>query len=259
MRDSHPQWLNHESQTSSVEFRLHDLPSEAVENAASVRLQNVTAEEFIETRYRDESLLSIFKRSILEIVPHARQIEVFSIQNHPSLPNTIDVYYAVHGSGYFSKIKLNGLVEIARSKLDAYFHIDQIGINECLNSDQQCFTVGCLNKVEIDSKQPYIINANRTSFVGLNLRTVAQCACETDVTIQQERQREEYKTHQYCLNGGYPIRDNHQLKCKCPEHSFYNGGDRCQLTSISFDGKTTTPSLFSLTLRFASRQWIRLV
>jgi len=93
-----------------------------------------------------------------------------------------------------------------------------------------------LNKVEIDAKQPYVINANQTSFIGLNLRTVAQCACETDTEIQQERQRELYKTHQYCLNGGYPIRDNHQLKCQCPEYSLYNGGDRCQLTSISFDG-----------------------
>jgi hypothetical protein len=237
VRDTHPQWLNRDPQTSYIEFRLHELPSDAFDNAASIRLQDITAEEFIETRYHDESLLSIFKRLILEIIPQARQIDVFSIQNHESLPRTIDIYYALHGSGYFSKIKINGLVEISRSKLENYFQINQIGIDECLNSDQQCFTIGCLNKIEIQSKQPYLINANQTSFIGLNLKTIAQCACDTDVNIQQEKLKDLLKTHKYCLNGGYPTRDNHHIKCMCPDHSLYNGGERCQLTSISFDGK----------------------
>jgi hypothetical protein len=240
VRDTHPQWLSREPQTSYIEFRLHDLPSDAFDNAASIRLQDITAEEFIETRYRDESLLSIFKRLILENVPQARQVDVFSIQNHETLPRTIDVYYALHGSGYLSKIKVNGLIEISRSKLEKYFHVNQIGINECLNSDQQCFAIGCLNKVEIQSKQPYLINANQTSFLGLNLKTIAQCVCDTDVHIQQENQKELLKTHKYCLNGGYATRDNHHIKCMCPDHSLYNGGDRCQLTSISFDGKNNS-------------------
>lgn len=237
VRDTHPKWLNQDSQISHIEFRLHDLPSDAFENAASIRLQDITAEEFIETRYRDESFLSIFKRLILEIIPQGKQIDIFSIQNHESLPRTIDIYYALHGSGYLSKIKINGLVEISRSKLENYFHINQIGIDECLNSDQQCFTIGCLNKIEIQSKQPYLINANQTSFIGLNLKTIAQCACDTDINIQQEKQKDLLKTHKYCLNGGYPTRDNQQIKCTCPDHSLYNGGERCQLTSISFDGK----------------------
>jgi hypothetical protein len=229
--------LNLDHQTCYIEFRLHDLPSDAFDNAASIRLQDITAEEFIETRFHDESQLSIFKRLILEIIPHARHIDVFSIQNHESLPRTIDIYYALHGSGYLSKIKINGLVEISRLKLEKYFNISQIGINECLNSDQQCFAIGCLNKIEIQTKQPYLINANQTSFVGLNIRTIAQCACDTDVNIQQEKQKEQLKTHKYCLNGGYPIRDSYQIKCMCPDNSLYNGGERCQLTSISFDGK----------------------
>ena len=236
VRDTHPQWLNREIQISTIEFRLYELPSDALENAASIRFQDLTAEEFIEIRHRDESLLSIFKRMLIEIIPNARQIEVFSIQNHLTLSRTVDVYYAIHGSGYFSKVKINGLVEIERAKLEPYFEIVQIGIDECLNSEQQCFTVGCLNQVEIDSNQPHIINANQSSFIGLSLRTVARCACQTDIHIQQEEQRERYKNRQYCLNGGYPFRDNHQLKCQCPDHSLYNGGDRCQLTSISFDG-----------------------
>ena len=245
---------------SSIEFRLHDLPADGFDNAASIRLQNITAEEFIETRHRDESPLATFKRLILEIIPHARQIDVFSIQNHEQLPRTVDVYYALHGSGYLSKIKINGLVEIARAKLEEHFHISQIGIDECLNSDQQCFTVGCLNTIEIQPKQPYLINANQTSFVGLHLRTVAQCACETDIHIQQERQREEFKTHKYCLNGGHPMRDNHHLKCQCPEQTLYNGGDRCQLTSISFDGKTrTTNALACAPFACSTRQRLWLV
>lgn len=239
VRDTHPQWLNRDPQTSQIEFRFHDLPTEAFENAASIRLQDITAEEFIETRYREESLLSIFKRLIQEIIPQARQIDVFSIQNHESSPRTVDVYYALHGSGYFSKIKVNGLMEISRSKLEKYFQINQIGIDECLNADPQCFAIGCLNRVEIQSKQPYLINANQTAFVGLHLKTIAQCACETDVQIQQDRQKESMKNQKYCLNGGYPTRDNHQIKCVCPDHSLYNGGERCQLTSISFDGKVS--------------------
>jgi hypothetical protein len=237
VRDTHPQWLNRDPQTSYIEFRLHDLPTDAFDNAASIRLQDITAEEFIETRYRTESPLSIFKRLILEIVPQARQIDVFSIQNHENLPRTIDVYYALHGSGYLSKIKINGLVEISRSKLGNYFNVSQIGIDECLNSDQQCFAIGCLNKIEIQSKQPYIINANQTSFIGLNLKTIAQCICDTDINIQQEKQKDLLKTHKYCLNNGYATRDNHHIKCVCPDQSLYNGGERCQLTSISFDGK----------------------
>ncbi|CAF4259575.1 unnamed protein product, partial [Adineta steineri] len=221
---------------SYIEFRLHDLPSDALENAASIRLQDITAEEFIETRFHDESFLAIFKRLILEINPQARLIDVFSIQDHENLFRTIDVYYALHGSDYLSKIKINGLVEISRSKLEKYFNISQIGIDECLNSDQQCFTVGCLNKIDVQSKQPYIINANQTSFIGLNLKTIAQCTCDKDIHIQQEKQKELLKTHKYCLNGGYPTRDNHQIKCVCPDNSLYNGGERCQLTTISFDG-----------------------
>ena len=245
VRDTHPQWLNRDPQMSYIEVRLHDLTVEAFDNAASMRLQEITAEEFIETRYRDESLLSIFKRLILEIVPQARQIDVFSIQNHESLSRTIDVYYAVHGSDYFSKIKVNGLVEISRAKLEKYFQINQIGIDECLSADPQCFAIGCLNRVEIQSKQPYLINANQTAFLGLHLKTIAQCACETDVHIQQEKQKDLMKTQKYCLNGGYPIRDNHHIKCMCPDHSLYNGGERCQLTSISFDGKNKNKIYFS--------------
>ncbi len=244
VRDTHTQWLNRESQISHIEFRLHELPAEALDNAASIRLQDITAEEFIESRFRDESPLTKFKRLVLELVPNSRHIDVFSIQDHDKLPRTIDVYYAMHGSGYLSKVKINGLVEMSRSKLASHFNISQIGINECLHADQQCFAIGCLNRVEIQSKQPYLINANQTSFLGVHLRTVALCACDTDLHIQQEKQRTELQTHKYCLNGGYPTRDNHHIKCACPENSLYNGGDRCQLTSISFDGEFFLNSRF---------------
>lgn len=236
VRDTHPQWLNRDTQTSQIEVRLHDLPVDAVDNAASIRFQDLTAEEFIETRFRDESFLSIFKRLILEIIPQGKQIDVFSIQNHPNLPRTIDVYYALRTSDYLSKIKVNGLVENSRSKFEEYFQINQIGIDECLNADQQCFTIGCLNKIELQSKQPYLVNANQTAFIGLHLQTVAQCACETDIQVQQDKQKDLLKSHKYCLNGGYPIRENQQTKCMCPDQTLYNGGERCQLTSISFDG-----------------------
>ncbi|CAF0806189.1 unnamed protein product [Rotaria sordida] len=262
VRDTHPQWLNRDSQTSYIEFRLHDLPSDAFDNAASIRLQDITAEEFIETRHRHESSLSIFKRIILEIIPNARHIDVFSIQNHEYLSRTIDIYYAIHGSGYLSKIKINGLVEISRKKFENYFNISQIDINECLNSDQQCFTIGCLNKIELQSKQPYLINANQTSFIGLNIKTIAQCSCDTDINIQQEKQKDLLKTHKYCLNGGYPTRDNHHIKCMCPDQTLYNGGERCQLTSISFDGNgyawykpLTTCDTWMLSIEFLTQTY----
>ncbi|CAF1075106.1 unnamed protein product, partial [Didymodactylos carnosus] len=235
--DTYDQWLQRDAQTSTVKFHLNDLSPEAVENAASIRLQDITAEEFIETRHMPagQSYYKEFARLIGDIV-NVHNIEIFSIQDHEYLPRTIDVYYAVHGSGYLSKIKINGLVNMKRTKLEDLFNISQIGINECLSSDAKCFEKGCISRSEIVTKQPYyVINANETAFIGLHIRSKAQCQCETDIQYQLSRELQEQKSNQYCLNGGYPQRDHNTMKCSCPHGTLYNG-ERCQLTTVSFDG-----------------------
>ncbi|CAF1402910.1 unnamed protein product, partial [Didymodactylos carnosus] len=234
--DTYTQWLQRDAQKSTVEFHLNDLSSEAVENAASIRLQDITAEEFIETRHMPagQSYYKEFARLIGDIL-NVRNVEIFSIQDHENIPRTIDVYYAVHGSGYLSKVKINGLVNMRREQLEDLFNISQIGINECLTSDQQCFEKGCISRSEIVTKQPYyVINGNETAFIGLHIRSKAQCQCETDIQYQLDKELQEQKLNRYCLNGGYPQRDYNIMKCSCPHGTLYNG-ERCQLTTVSFD------------------------
>ena len=50
-----------------------------------------------------------------------------------------------------------------------------VGIDECLHENSNC-EGSCTNSLEISSL-PYMVNANRTSLVGVRVLVEAECVC----------------------------------------------------------------------------------
>lgn len=70
-----------------------------------------------------------------------------------------------------------------------------IGIDECIYENVNC-EGSCSNEL-IATETPYVVNANRTSFAGVNSEVVAQCTCRA----RNFSQLENCGTIK-CFNGG---------------------------------------------------------
>lgn len=60
-------------------------------------------------------------------------VDIFTVRNHPSLPSTIDVRFAAHGSPHYRPEKLNGAVlenqdEVMATKTTLYMY--KIGVSQ---------------------------------------------------------------------------------------------------------------------------------
>lgn len=219
---------------ANVTVRVKDIPEIAVLNSGSVRIANMTDENFIRIwDYRKERIVKskyeMFRSKIARLVGvPVENVDVFSVQLYQQRPPITDVRFSAHGSPYYQPVKLNGLVLQHRSDIESELgiNITMVGIDECLYENVAC-EGSCTNELVISS-YPYLVNANKTALVGVRTQTIPKCTCGARNFSQEESCRPNP-----CLNGGRCMTSKSGVRCKCADG--YDG-PRCQMTTRSFRG-----------------------
>ncbi|XP_044750155.1 neural-cadherin isoform X5 [Coccinella septempunctata] len=219
---------------ANVTVTVKEIPHEAVVNSGSVRIAGITDEDFIriwdyKTQSLSKSKAEKFKDKIADLLNTDRDnVDVFSVQLRRKHPPVTDVRFSAHGSPYYKPVRLNGIVLMHREEIekDVGINITMVGIDECLYENQMC-EGSCTNTLDI-SALPYMVNANKTSLVGVRVDVLAECTCGARNFSKEENCR-----NNPCYNGGRCIETRYSISCSCP--AGYNG-PRCQQTSRSFRG-----------------------
>ncbi|XP_047118591.1 neural-cadherin-like [Schistocerca piceifrons] len=219
---------------ANVTVTVREIPHEAVINSGSVRIAGLSDEDFVRVwDYRTQSLqrskADRFRDKLAELLETEREnVDVFSVQLRKKHPPITDIRFSAHGSPYYKPVRLNGLVLMHREEIekDVGINITMVGIDECLYENVMC-EGSCTNVLDI-SNLPYMVNANKTSLVGVRVDVIAECTCGARNFTKGENCRTSP-----CYNGGRCMERKYGLSCSCP--SGYNG-PRCQQTSRSFRG-----------------------
>ncbi|XP_059140331.1 neural-cadherin-like isoform X2 [Physella acuta] len=224
--------VHQKSVTSTVSVMVKDLTEEAVLNSGAVRLAGMTASQFIleakdpRTGLRTESLYTQFKKFLaLKLgYPTLHSIEVLTLLERPTY---LEVRYAAHGSPYVSPAQVDSAIILNKQEFESLgLKILAIPIDECQN---EVFEGGCYNKLHI-SGLPLVVNANGTSYVGVDAYLMAMEGCEADLFPSSSE-----CSGDYCFNGGTCRNDLGTLSCQCLEGF---DGPRCQQTRHSFSGNS---------------------
>ncbi|XP_045127513.1 neural-cadherin-like isoform X1 [Portunus trituberculatus] len=219
---------------ANVTVTVKEIPEIAVINSGSIRIANMTAEDFIRIwNYKSQRVVrskaDIFREKIARLVgTKVENVDVFSIQLKQLRPPVTDIRFSAHGSPYYQPIKLDGLVLQHRADIEAEvgINITMVGIDECLYENVAC-EGSCTNHLVISSL-PYMVNANKTALVGVRTEVVPECTCGARNFTQEESCRPNP-----CYNGGRCIEGKSGVHCRCPDG--YDG-PRCQMVTRTFRG-----------------------
>ncbi len=221
--------------TARVSIAVKNISHEAVVNSGSFRMVNITPEEFISAwdhtrEQQTKSKLHNFKEKFASILPEqipVDNVDVFSILLHSELTRTTDVRFSILGSSNYPPVILNGILLRHREAFEQELgvNITLVGIDECL-FNESCN--GSCTNILATSPNPYTINANMSSIVGVQARIHPECVCGARFFDTPES----CQSHM-CYNGGRCLEGPWGAKCQCP-----NGydGPRCQLTSRTYNG-----------------------
>lgn len=234
---------------SVVWVNIKQIPEEAVIRSGSVRFLDARAEEFVVAKNGQKSALYKFQK-ILASLFHLQMenVDIVTVKNVP--PNFLDVRFSVHASPYYHPDKLNAMIEMERAYVERELgmQIFMVSVNECELVDELLVENGqcrhCDNKLKILDGSPVLVATNRTSFVSVNAFSVAECVnkCEADKIGGGGR---------VCYNGGSSGSDNNNdlendVNCECASEEF--NGPRCELTSATFSGVSSTSPGHSFSL-----------
>ncbi|PVD20719.1 hypothetical protein C0Q70_18878 [Pomacea canaliculata] len=223
-----------EKVVATVSVVVNDLSDEAVRSSGAVRLQGISAEDFIKRPPLDastygESPYDKFRKLLAAKLGTALEnVLIISVQDVEGGDYT-DVRYTAHGSPYYQSSQTDSLVvnNLQEFENTAGVSISQVPIDMCA---QEIFEGGCYNYLDITGR-PAMVNANGTSFVGVEAFVRAREGCRAkDFPDPVEC------SGNYCYNGGTCQKDDFGvLSCLCL--SGYDG-PRCQQLRHSFDGKS---------------------
>ncbi|XP_015784984.1 neural-cadherin [Tetranychus urticae] len=221
---------------ANVTVTVREIPEEAIYKSGSLRVSGVTAEDFVRTydwqtpTYQKISKYDKFKNALSEIMKtKPDNIDVFSVITRQERPPITDIRFAVHGSPYYESTYLDGTVAVNRDHIEREvgINITMVGIDECL-IEGLC-EGSCTNELKI-SRTPVLVNANRTSFVGVNTWIERKCVCGARDFSEPETCR---KYPPPCANGGRCTDSSVGALCKCLKG--YDG-PQCQVTTRTFNG-----------------------
>ncbi|GFR26878.1 neural-cadherin [Trichonephila clavata] len=223
--------------SANVSVTVKEIPEEAIFNSGSIRISGISAEDFVRvwnwTENRQvKSKYHKFRDMIASLTTTRKDnVDIFSVILKQERPPITDVRFAAHRSPYFKASMLNGIVALNRELIEQEvgINITMVGIDECLFENLNCET-SCTNVLMVD-RQPIVVNANRTSFVGVNTWVQPKCVCGARDFSEIETCR---KRPQPCYNGGRCFESYGGVSCKCPEGF---EGPQCQMTTRSFDGR----------------------
>nr|XP_061812727.1 neural-cadherin-like [Nerophis lumbriciformis] len=226
VRVSDPAWPD---VTSTAQVDVVELPQDALDNAASVRLRNVTLEDFFAAPGGEESRFSRLGRTLAGLLGTAAEnVHVFSARERG---RELSVWFAAHGSPYHKAEKLHGYVAANKAQLEAILgvSISQVGVDDCPHTD--CgHAGGCTTEVSF-GQTPAPLSSGNVSLVSLPARTLARCGCRGREATHLPCSA--YSTNP-CLNGGTCQDGPLGYSCKCPP--MFNGPE-CQQTKHSFGGR----------------------
>ncbi|XP_037129929.1 neural-cadherin [Syngnathus acus] len=229
VRVSDPAWPD---VTSTAQVEVIDLPREALLNAASLRLRDMTVEELFSSRGGQESRFSRLGRTLADLLQTPpEKVHVFSLEDAGrGEEKELSVWFAAHGSPYYKAEKLHGYVAANKAKLEAVLgaSISQVGVDDCPHADC-AHSGGCSTQVSF-AQTPAALHSGNVSLVSLPAKTTARCGC-------RGREATHLPCSSYpsnpCLNGGACLDGPLGYRCKCPPMF---DGPECQQTKHSFGG-----------------------
>ncbi|KAM3873528.1 neural-cadherin [Diretmus argenteus] len=219
--------------TSTALVLVAELRQEALRNAGSMRLSNLTVEEFFSSRVGEESRFSRLGRTLAELLQTAPEnVQVFSAGDAGRRgEKQVNVWFAAHGSPYYKTEKLHGYVAANKAKLEAMVgvSVSQVGVDDCPYMD--CSLYGGCSSVVSFSPSPAALSSGNTSLVSVSASSTSRCGC-------RGREAPHLPCSSYpdnpCLNGGICLDGALGYRCKCPPMF---DGPECQQTKRSFSGQ----------------------
>ncbi|XP_010172162.2 neural-cadherin [Antrostomus carolinensis] len=216
---------------STVKVIVKEIKDDALHNAGSIRIKDITPEEFISQSPEKQSKYYQMKKLLSEIISvQLENVHIFSVLNSASQTQGVDVWFAVYGPPYYKAEKLNGNVAASRAWLENILDINitQIGIDECVTANCT-HSSGCISKNE-QTHMPTITTAGSVSLVSVTVLSRALCGCAARESPHLSCSS--YQTNP-CLNGGTCLDTDLGYRCKCSAN--FHGPD-CQQTKHSFRG-----------------------
>ncbi|NXN66336.1 CADN protein, partial [Himantopus himantopus] len=216
---------------STVKVIVKEIKDEALHNAGSIRIKDITPEEFIFQSPGKQSKYHRMKKLLSEIISvQLENVHIFSVLNSPGQTRGVDVWFAAYGPPYYKAEKLNGNVAASRSWLENILDINitQIGIDECVTANCT-HSSGCISKHE-QTHVPTITTAGSVLLVSVTVLSRALCGCAARESPHLSCSS--YQTNP-CLNGGTCVDTDLGYRCKCSAN--FHGPD-CQQTKHSFRG-----------------------
>ncbi|XP_072324160.1 neural-cadherin isoform X1 [Scyliorhinus torazame] len=216
---------------STITVIVKELEEDAIYNAGSLRLTDITAEEFISQSDAAESKYTKLRKVLAEIIPAPLDnIHIFSVTNTNGGVREVDVWYAAQGPPFYKTEKMNGNVAASKATLEVTLNvsISQIAVDACANADCRTAT-GCTTRTTF-SPIPTVLSTGNVSLVSITTSTTAQCICDA-----RERQRLSCSSYPVnpCLNGGTCVDADLGFRCECiPMFD----GPECQQTRYTFNG-----------------------
>eukprot|EP00062_Callorhinchus_milii_P003975 gi/632942725/ref/XP_007886565.1/ PREDICTED: neural-cadherin-like [Callorhinchus milii] len=216
---------------STVQVIVKELKEAAIYNAGSLRLSDITAEEFISQSAGGESRYNRLRMFLAEIIPaQLEDVHIFSIVNVKDRTREVDIWFAAEEPPFYKAEKMNGNMEASRAELESALdvRISQIAVDQCANIDCGAAT-GCTSLTAFNPT-PTVLSAGNVSFVSVTTATTAQCICKA-------REEQHLSCSSYprnpCLNGGTCITTDLGFRCEC---SPMFDGPECQQTRHTFRG-----------------------
>ena len=99
-----------------------------------------------------------------------------------------------------------------------------------MSEEMECQSNGCQTQLYINETHSVFIDANYTSFIGINLMSKANCLCD----YNQRHSISDSCVDNVCLNGGVCHMSEGSAVCHCPEGA---DGPNCEVTTRSFNGQ----------------------
>ncbi|NXA34968.1 CADN protein, partial [Eudromia elegans] len=215
---------------STIQIHVQELENEAIQNSATVRLEDVTAEEFIRRDEYGKNRHDRFKESLAKVFSaRLSDITVFSVLNTGG--KQTDVRFAVaDGSAFYRPEKLHAEMAAFKYEIQSALqvNISEIDVDECRRANCSGGT-DCTNRLAVGDI-PTVTDAGSVSLVSVTAALEAVCSCAAKDRLH--RPCASYPRSP-CLNGGRCIDTLHGYRCVCPA-SFH--GPECQQTQHSFHG-----------------------
>ncbi|XP_006818278.2 neural-cadherin-like [Saccoglossus kowalevskii] len=215
-------------QNSTVIVTVKEIPEEAVMSSGSVRLDDMTAEEFISVPDNGESKLELFHQALSQYLPAKYEnIDVFSVINVPdSNPPSVDVRWSAHGSPYYPPESMNMQIKLNQKEIENLvgITIGMVPVDLCLG-EGACES-SCTNFF-MASTNPTLVDAGDNTLVGVTTIQEARCVCGARIAVHGPC------ASNPCYNGGTCTNTPSGYVCKCSKG--FEGPD-CEDLKRSFSG-----------------------